>query len=66
MKVLDIQEVGVRELRDLLTLLGRGYAYCTRGCGKWGSPSCYSCMFRDVRKLHKRIKDNDATRKISG
>lgn len=56
MSVLGTSGVGANELRGLLALASRAYAYCTRACGKWGSPSCYSCMFRGVRKLHGKLE----------
>lgn len=65
MKTLNTGAVGEAEVKKLLILLGKAYAYCTRRCGNWGSPSCFSCMFRDVRKLHRDIErgsDDDRRR----
>lgn len=56
MKTLNAGEVDASNVKKLLLLLGKAYAYCTRRCGKWGSPTCFSCMFRDVRELHKTIE----------
>ena len=56
MKTLNAGAVGEASVKKLLILLGKAHAYCIRGCGKWGSPSCFSCMFRDVRQLHREIE----------
>lgn len=56
MKTLNTGAVGEAGVKKLLILLGKANAYCTRRCGKWGSPSCFSCMFRDVRQLHREIE----------
>lgn len=44
-------------VKRMSILVSKAYSYCTRRCGKWGSPNCFSCIFRDVRKLHKDIAD---------
>ena len=65
MKTLNTGAVGEANIKKLLILLGKAYAYCTRRCGNWGSPSCFSCMFRDVRQLHREIEcgpDDDGRR----
>ena len=65
MKTLNAGAVGEADVKKLLILLGKAYAYCTRRCGNWGSPSCFSCMFRDVRQLHRKIErgtDDDGRR----
>ena len=56
MKTLNAGVVGEASVKKLLILLGKAHAYCIRRCGKWGSPSCFSCMFRDVRQLHREIE----------
>ena len=65
MKTLNTGAVGEANVKKLLILLGKAYAYCTRRCGNWGSPSCFSCMLRDVRQLHREIErgtDDDGRR----
>ena len=53
-------------LKDMVKLVCKGYAYCTRKCCMRGSPQCFSCMFRDIRKLHRDLKsyglEDDGTR----
>lgn len=38
-------------------LMSKAHGYCTRRCGKWGGGTCFSCMFRDVRKYAKIDKE---------
>ena len=54
MQTLNIHGIDEETLQGFANLASRAYQYCLRQCGKWGSPTCFSCMFRDVRKLHDK------------
>lgn len=56
METLRTESVSPDLLHKLQDLCSRGYAYCTRRCGRWGSPDCFSCMFRDVRQVHEQLR----------
>ena len=55
MMTLNIHGVDVELAKRMAALVSKGYAYCTRRCCKRGSPDCFSCMFRDIRTLHRDI-----------
>lgn len=55
MRTLHSHSVDDGLVHRMMNLVGKANAYCTRRCGKWGSPTCFSCLFRDVRQLHKEI-----------
>jgi hypothetical protein len=61
MNTLKIGGLDAPIVKRMAMVISRANAYCTRRCGKWGSPSCFSCMFRDVRKLHKDIVSNGSS-----
>ena len=58
MNTLKIGGLDAPIVKRMALVISKANAYCTRRCGKWGSPSCFSCLFRDVRKLHKDIVSN--------
>lgn len=69
MRLLDTESDTMRTdsavFKEMVKLVCKGYAYCTRKCCMRGSPQCFSCMFRDIRKLHGELKsyglDDDGT-----
>lgn len=64
MQTLNIHEIDDETLQGFVNLASKAYQYCLRQCGKWGSPTCFSCMFRDIRKLHDKATsktDNHGT-----
>lgn len=71
MTTLDASSLSCDTLQGMVNIFCKGYAYCTRGCGKWGSATCFPCIFRDARKLHdkasKEIRDGkDKGQEIQG
>lgn len=60
MRTLKMSRVNNDLINKMCKLVSQCYAFCMNKCEyQRGSASCFSCIFRDINKLHRAIKESE-------